>query len=85
MTTGAIIRLILLAAVFLVWAGHMYWMLAKISRRDREKTGGALTTTGGFMNQLNYFMASDEDKSHRKNLLFMTVILIFMVVSRALL
>ncbi|MEX3017700.1 hypothetical protein [Gymnodinialimonas hymeniacidonis] len=84
MTTGAIIRLVLQALVFIAWAFMMYSVLFKFRRRNEDQTGGAFPSTGGFMAQAKYWLKSEEDRQERKTLFFLTFVLIAMNVMNIL-
>ena len=85
MTTAAILRLVLQGLVFIVWAIFMYQMLFTIRRRNEAETGGTFPSSGGFLAQLKYYFTSDEDRQSSRTLIFLTVVLILMTLSSALL
>jgi len=71
MTTGAMIRLALQALVFIAWAFMMVRTLGLFRARDAERNDG-------FIAQAKYWLKSDEDRTDRKTLLFLTFVLIAM-------
>lgn len=84
MTTGGTIRLLLQGAVFILWAAMMFRMLYVLNKRSKEQGGPDIPTVGGFTKQLGYWLRSDEDKSERKTLLFLTFVIIAMSLTNAL-
>jgi hypothetical protein len=84
MSTGAIIRLVLQALVFAAWAFMMYRTLFTFRSRDADQNGGPFPSTGGFIAQAKYWLKSDEDKSDRKTLFFLTFVLIAMNLTNVL-
>jgi hypothetical protein len=81
MTTGAIIRLVLQALVFIAWAFLTYRMLVTLRTRSEQQTGQA---SGGMLAQFKHWMKSDEDKQDRKTLVFLTFVLVAMNLMNAL-
>ncbi|ABD56940.1 hypothetical protein [Jannaschia sp. CCS1] len=84
MTTGGTIRLVLQGLVFLLWAAMMFRMLFTVTQRSRDNGGPDIPTVGGFTGQLSHWLRSEEDKSERKTLFFLTFVLIAMSLTNAL-
>ncbi|MEJ6390253.1 hypothetical protein [Gymnodinialimonas ulvae] len=84
MTTGAIIRLVLQALVFLAWAFMMYRMLFTLRARNQEQTGQTFAGPAGFLTQFKHWLKSEEDRQDRKTLFFLTFVLIAMNVMNLL-
>ncbi|GAB5449428.1 hypothetical protein [Gymnodinialimonas sp.] len=78
MSTGQIIRLALQALVFIAWAFLMFRTLMTLRARQADQGGPQIPTVGGFSGQLKYWLTSEEDKSERKTLFFLTFVLIAM-------
>ena len=78
MSTGQIIRLALQALVFIVWAIMMFRTIFLWRARSQGEGGPAIPTVGGFSAQIKYWLRSEEDRSERKTLFFLTFVLIAM-------
>lgn len=78
MTTGATIRLVLQALVFIAWAFLLVRTLGLLRARDTDRTGGAFPSGAGLVAQAKYWLTSAEDRSERSTLLFLTFVLIAM-------
>lgn len=85
MTTGAIIRLVLQALVFIAWAFLMYRTLFTLRNRNEGQTGGTFPTTGGFMAQLKHWWQNPDDRLDRNTLLWLTFVLLTMIATSAVL
>jgi hypothetical protein len=83
MSTGMIIRLVLMGLVFLVWAGMMFSTLFTLRARAETRTGRALSGPRVFLQELGVWLRSPEDKSSRRTLFFLTFVLLVMSVQNA--
>ena len=84
MRTAASIRIALQGIVFLLWAVMMFRTLYLLNKRARDGGGPDIPTVGGFSGQLGYWLRSEEDRSERKTLFFLTFVMIAMNVTNAL-
>lgn len=78
MTTGEIIRLGLQGLVFLAWAILLARMFATLRARDASRTGGGTPSSGGLGAQFRHWLRSEEDRTERKTLFFLTFVLVTM-------
>lgn len=78
MSTGQTIRLALQSIVFLIWAIMMFRTLFLLRSRSQDQGGPMIPTVGGFTGQLKYWLTSEEDRSERKTLFFLTFVLFAM-------
>ena len=85
MTTGAVIRMVLMGAVFLLWAAWMFRTLALLRRRAAEDGGPLFPGPGGFLRQARRWLTAPEDRQDRNTLGFLTFVLAAMIASQALL
>lgn len=72
MSTGQIIQTILMALVFLAWAGLIGRTLALWRRRAAQGRGGTI------LKQAGRWLRAPEDKSERGTLMFLTFVLLVM-------
>lgn len=84
MSTGGIIRLVLQGIVFLLWAVMMFRTLYVLNQRSKTQDASNVPTVGGFTTQLKHWLRSEDDKSERKTLFFLTFVMIAMNVTNAL-
>lgn len=75
MTTAQTIILGLQGLVFIAWAFMMFRTLFLFRARDADQGGGPFPSTGGFIAQAKYWLKSEEDRTGRRILLFLTVAL----------
>lgn len=84
MSGAAVIRLVLMALVFIAWAWLMFRTLFLLRRRGEAETGAMFPGPMATMRQIGIWLRNPADRSDRRTLFFLTLVLVAMIAMQAL-
>jgi len=84
-----LISLVIMALVFIFWAGAVFRTLWQLSKRAQSRLnatgGGYFTWVSHALGSYRAFLTSDKDRPVRRRLLFLTAALFLVIAARTIL